>query len=390
MLGCECSRYLVRLHFSELHHSELLWCDFSSSSMQLVSHVNITPPGTPEPAVPIAFYDGRQDTFPPNVPPPPWENPVAPLAESSADEWVRSATRRAKNPQSQITLDYSSFVTLYHPRLRSLFSSRAGHGMRYHRAWPTISDADAISFTLEVDEVLRRRQSGVTGTVIDWGTVSNRIIEQWADRLMQIRFLLRHSIFDADADAREIREIVHRVWLLTYASLSPFLEMGSLLNLSSWDLVFAKPTFVDDNSVLANTSSSAFDRCVSSGNPLFTFSTTKPRATLQEFFLQESIETITGRICSDIGLTFAESADLHRATDLDIPSSKLVLDRWRARLDLLVEWLDWPVWLRCKEICNWDVRLQACLHDYELISGIKERMCYAHVARQRQGRPLAK
>ncbi|TFY69901.1 hypothetical protein EVJ58_g137 [Rhodofomes roseus] len=163
---------------------ELMWCDFQSPSIQLVSYLNVTAPGTP-------YWNGsgfpwpggpgrgpgrppedRPDHFapsadpddPPNKDPPqpprrgpgrdphggPFSGPPSPFASTSFPEWLRAATVRNLSPQPHVALDLGSFVTFYNPRYESLARARASQkGMREHRAWLNISDEDAAAVVRE-------------------------------------------------------------------------------------------------------------------------------------------------------------------------------------------------------------------------------------------------
>ncbi|KAI0917529.1 hypothetical protein AcV7_004860 [Taiwanofungus camphoratus] len=223
---------------------ELMWCDFNSPSIQLVSHLNITPPGTPPgntdqpfPSVPT----GPLPTGPRRGSGPrrPWGTP-SPLASVSFSEWTRAAAHRGLVPQPHVILDYSTFVTFYHPRLHSLVPAREGQRMRTHRIWPNISDADAQSVVAEMEEVVARLPWRGAGSGMDWGALARGIVEGWADRIVQLReFLANATAGLGDETGMNLTEALVTVRRLTYAPLNAYMDTASASsNTSAWDLFF--------------------------------------------------------------------------------------------------------------------------------------------------------
>ncbi|KZP03671.1 hypothetical protein FIBSPDRAFT_941396 [Athelia psychrophila] len=366
---------------------ELLWCDFTSPALEIVSHLNITVPGTSAadprgPGFPqrhsgseseLDYTDFPQRPFPVG---PGYPNPggprqdslgggtMAPLAVSSAGEWLRIATHRAFSPQPRIALDHSKLITFYHPRLTSLAPGRAGNGsditMRMHRVWTDISDGDAASVAAELDDVLSRDDSG-SGSGMDWGAAARGVVEHWASRLMQLRRGLNEAITAPDANATQVTLDVR---LLTYMPLSPYMAPGSAPNASGSALFFGKGTGTTPcaEGPLEFELESAFDRCTYSATGFASSRTFTPQETL----LQSSISAVLERVCFDVGAIFSESYDASSSASLhpslsdedDSKSRAITLDTliegWEARMNALVAWLDWTEWLRCDKACDWD------------------------------------
>ncbi|KAI0948579.1 hypothetical protein AcV7_010455 [Taiwanofungus camphoratus] len=109
-----------------------MWCDFNFPSIQLVSHLNITPPGTP-PVSPTEPRPSPSDRGPGtgrgSRPRRSW-GMQSPLAIGAFSGWIRAAAHRGHVPQSHVHLHYASFVTFYHPRLHSLTPARVGQSTR--------------------------------------------------------------------------------------------------------------------------------------------------------------------------------------------------------------------------------------------------------------------
>lgn len=365
--------------------SELLWCNMTSSTLEVVSHLNITVPGTSasrsrKPGGGRSPRPYRLEYDHPDLPRPPFPGGPggpggggprrrpwggggnrAPLAMSSADEWIRIATHRAFSPQPHITLDHSKLVTFYHPRLKSLAPGRAGNTMRMHRVWTGISDTDAAAVAAELDVVLARGESE-QGSGMDWGATARDVVEHWALRLLQLQSVLNEAI---NASALNATQVTLDVRLLSYTPLSPYMALGSAPNASGWDLFFGEnPELLE----------SGFSRCTYSISGFLT----GPALTPQETLLQSSVEQVMQRLCFDIGSIFSESYD---AASHSLNDSKAI-EGWVTRMNALVAWLDWTEWLRCEEVCDLDVSFIQFLYDVFLrsVDGVIRRLERVHYA----------
>ncbi|KAJ6488623.1 hypothetical protein C8R47DRAFT_1126322 [Mycena vitilis] len=346
---------------------ELVWCDFQSPKLQLVSHLNITPPGTPEgasfpdpprPRWPVDFETAAEDVDDPPERPPrrgpggggppgrgpgrdgPWRRPqISELALTGNLEWVRAASHRSFTPQPHLTLFYSDMVTYYHPRLTSLFADRIGLPMLAHRL-VNISSQDAQSVVEEVDDVLARRSAGEHGSGIDWGTTARDIVEYWGDRISHMHaYLLNASDPSSNATAA-----LPSIRTLSYTLINPYMQPGLTPNASGWELFFSVPGAVFG----INANITALERCTFQATGFLPHSQLTP----QELLLQISIESVLGRLCRDFGVIFAQSSDLVAAdSDADHrPSIQL----WTQRIDDLRQWLAWTTSLRCEDVCPLD------------------------------------
>ncbi|KAH9951457.1 hypothetical protein B0H21DRAFT_705704 [Amylocystis lapponica] len=334
---------------------EIMWCDFHSPSIQLVSHLNITPPGTPavDPNEPPPRLPGGPRPpgggSRPGPSRPPWRRETpSPLARDAYAEWIRAAAHRSLTPQAHVKLDYSSIVSFYNPRLRSLMDAREGQRMRTHRVWPNISKADADSVADELEDVLQRRGHG---SGMDWVALARGIVEEWGGRVVQMREFLWNATNALDEKTPvNMTETLAAVRRLAYSPLNPYMDTSAASNASAWD-VFFDP----HHSPLLHTphfaNTSALHRCMFSATGVLIHNN-HIHTTPQEVLLQGSIETVLARLCTDFGAIFAESMDV-----ADVPEDEdmvTFLQQWEVRMQTLMEWLDWTEWLRCDEICPWD------------------------------------
>ncbi|KZT74014.1 hypothetical protein DAEQUDRAFT_734889 [Daedalea quercina L-15889] len=353
---------------------ELMWCNFQSPSLQPISYLNVTAPGTPYwnssdsprwpggPGRGPGRDPGRRmennlaPAEPPNKDPPrrgpgrggPFSGLPSPFASTSFPEWLRAATVRNLSPQPHITLDYASLVTFYNPRYQSLVRARTTQkSMREHRAWPNISDEDAAAVVQEVEEVLSRPAG--EGSGMNWNLLARDIVGEWAGRTAQFREFLGNASKDGNLNATEATLAVRR---LAYSPLNPFMDTTTTSNSTAWTSFFdARPTFIglpDIPMLSANTS--ALERCKYAA----TSAMHNPRVplTAQERLLRTGVETVLGRVCSDYGSIFVESMDADEHAPVEV--TKALVANWESRIVALMEWLDWTEWLRCDEVCASD------------------------------------
>ncbi|KAJ7043228.1 hypothetical protein C8F04DRAFT_1287569 [Mycena alexandri] len=343
---------------------EIVWCDFQSPTLQLVSHLNITPPGTPEsdstPRAPRrnlvdveevellpsdAFLEDSLDDpaeRPPRRGPGDGDGPgrgpgrggpgrrprMSDLALTGTLEWPH------------LTLFYADMVTYYHPRLTSLAADRVGRSMYSHRLL-NISAQDALSVVQEVDEVLARRAAGDRGSGFDWGSTARGIVEYWGDRISHMRAYL-HNASNPDSNTTASLPAIRT---LAYTLLNPHMQPGLMPNASGWDLFFGLPSAVVPNP-FANIT--ALERCTYQATSFLS----QLRTTPQETLLQNSIESVLSRLCNEFGVIFAQSFDLVEAgSDIEHRS---FIQQWRRSVEHLMQWLDWTVWLRCENVCPLD------------------------------------
>ncbi|KAJ7074232.1 hypothetical protein C8F01DRAFT_1010492 [Mycena amicta] len=328
---------------------EVIWCDFDSPKLQLVSHLNITPPGTPEGSSPrfphpLAVDDEDPPERPPRRGPGRWPGRprMSELALTGTLEWVRAASHRSFSPQHHLTLFPSGMISFYHPRLTSLREDRADRPMHSHRLI-NISSADAMSVVQEMDDVIARFRAGDRGSGMDWGGTALGIVEYWGDRISHMHALLLNAS-NANANATALLPAIRT---LAYTLVNPYMQPGVTPNASGWELFFGISHVISAFGLDANVT--ALERCTRQTTG---FLSQLESLTSQEIFLQDSVETVLGRLCNDFGIIFAQSSDLVQGTSKAALGS--MIDQWRRQIEKLMEWLDWSVWLRCQDVCERD------------------------------------
>ncbi|EPQ57305.1 hypothetical protein GLOTRDRAFT_137659 [Gloeophyllum trabeum ATCC 11539] len=338
---------------------EVMWCDFSVG-LELISHLNITAPETPPlKDAPFPFPPPRHPTDDmqlnelelttsvmvknevvamdelPTRPPrrgpgsgrrPPWDRwERSPYVASSGFEWLRIATRRYQRPQPHVRLITSGLVTFYDPQFTSLIPTRTGSSMVQHRVWANVSEEDVNKAVDQLEEVLRRDDLW-TRRGIDWNLKAWDVMENWGDRLAQMREVLR------DDENRNDSAKVEEVRLLAYTLLDPYLDTGNMpryFNESDPDC-WLPPTM---------------SRCTSGQ----TITIPLHLLTSQERLLKASIETVLHNLCQMAGQILVSSMQAG-----SIEKNKELAAAWGQEVSELMDWLDWPMWVRCDEVCGWD------------------------------------
>lgn len=267
--------------------------------------------------------------------------------------------------------------------------------MREHRIWPNASEEDALSVLGELDTVLKRRHPG---SGLDWGALARRVVEHWADRLVQLHELLSNvtSTFGDGIDSElNITQALFAVRASTYSPINPYMDTGPASSVSARDMFFSlipqmsvnmpsghegershlkdmQRPFPHSRLLLRqHDNMTALQRCMGS----FTrFLDRNPHIhkTPQEELLQTSVERVLQRLCTDFGTIFAQSMDADDA--ISGADAAILFIRWNARIAALKEWLDWTEWLRCDAVCPRDVSASFFLYSW-CLSGVLQSVC---------------
>jgi len=213
--------------------------------------------------------------------------------------------------------------------------------MNSHRL-VNISSHDAQAVVNEVDDVLARRTAGELGSGLDWGATARGIVEYWGDRISHMHaYLLNASDTSVNTTAS-----LPAIRTLAYTLVNPYMQPGITPNASGWDLFFGLPTSLIPTAFAANTNITALERCTSQATGFLS----QTQITPQESLLRLSVESVLGRLCNDFGVIFAQSSDLVASTS----EVRSLIQQWTRRIEDLMQWLDWTVWLRCEDVCPLD------------------------------------
>jgi len=172
-----------------------------------------------------------------------------------------------------------------------------------------------------------------------WRTLAQVIQERFADRLLYVRYLLHQARLvaantSADAQAlSQLQSITAAVRKQLVISLSPYMPREGIGE-PAWFQATARG-------------------CATS----FTAQIPDAQFTKQERLLCYAVDEVLHEICrvyteawrDAFGLEVARTDETVGAT-VSLP----VLDKWRAVFDALIEWLDWPIWMKCDPACAVD------------------------------------
>lgn len=388
---------------------EMIWCNFSSPSVRLISHLNITAPLLPEQdeelmeqslASPTSYYPlppspTRSDraTDPANPPRPPvGRSPQErePFFRSQAWAWYSSATihygssgdgpGRGETHVKPITC---GFLNYYSPEFLSQAIPRAqeeqkslnltkdgfweGPGearsrtkaiqaltrRRRHHTLKDITQSDASIMRANSERVLRDLLSDSPGNCsgIDWSVMTNDIVQTYGSSL-----LLFLQTLEGFQILTTTNETLVREWMIdlrdkSHAFIMPFLEYP--------DEETRENVWTRDSNLFKETYSRCrfqFTRLLDPEEGIVLGS--------EESLLQWSVEETTGGICSvlvDIGLAVegiweakfnGPPKETSRSTTVNLEKEVL---RWTEGIEELMAWLGWAgEWVRCEQKCAWD------------------------------------
>ena len=381
---------------------ELIWCDFSSPSLRLVSRLNVSVPLLGYNRTSPLIKDPEKYKLPRSVadhgnevdddlPAPEWEIDWEhePFVASQQWDWFTSASRAyssedlASNRESSIRLLDTDPVSLYSPAYQGLMTKLAEHereqlNLTSDGFWQGVSDRqprrDAMNDLMrrrsrhsvgnlspqEVANFRREMEQMVTRLVsqnphdkhtISWSHTCEMIVNNFAKRLMQFRQLLQHNLVKErggpPVDSRQrfalLRERAHSL-------LMPFFEYPSETGTTSVENIEA-----------------SLDRCKRAFLPWpvqYEVHNAEPKG-LDHDFVGQAIEEVMDSVCSVLvgaGRSIEETWLRYFNHNLESPGneqlqrSRVEMRIWHNRIEELTAWLGWaPHWMGCDRICAWDV-----------------------------------
>ncbi|KAF8262595.1 hypothetical protein EI94DRAFT_1743210 [Lactarius quietus] len=281
------------------YHFEVMICDFLDA-MEVVTFLNLLPrnlttlPGIPSP-----------------MPPSGWRGSLPNISRTFPEAHHAGSWHDHAPGETRVRLDYSGLVTFYDPSLSSLVEARYGKD-RLHLRLEGISVLDSEKVRAELQSVLAREQAGGSG--IDWGSISQVIMERYGGRLEYLRFLLSSS-------TTTFGDTLER------AAVAPDVpkQLPASSNLS-WAAPIAR-------------------RCTTTQTSHISLAILTP----QEVRIHAAVENTLHEICRRLVLVWVEFFDVEAA---DKAGATDAIEAAHGHIDELMSWLEWSVWVRCEPGCS--------------------------------------
>ncbi|KAL8792051.1 MAG: hypothetical protein Q9195_005392 [Heterodermia aff. obscurata] len=361
---------------------ELIWCDFDSPSVRLVSRFNVS--------VPLLGYN-RTSLLPKKVdrdlfvadeerdlPAPDWEIDWEhePFVASQQWDWFTSASRSysvddlASAREPSIRLLDADFVSLYSPVYEELQSrlnllDREHLNLTADGLWLGVSDGGSRRKAVEAlgrrrarhsvgvispQEVARYREEMVQMVRrvtkqdhhhdVSWSHTCDLITDQFSKRLLRFQHLLQHGHLRGDESPVEVRRRFALLRERAHALLMPFFDYSPEMNYQS-----------------------SLDRCKGTYLPWAVQSDGDQR--LHDHFVGQAIEEVLDGICSvviGVGTSIERmwlqdfNGPIEKASDERLYRLRAETRIWKDKIEELTAWLGWaPHWMSCDRLCAWDV-----------------------------------
>ncbi|CAE6405771.1 unnamed protein product [Rhizoctonia solani] len=340
---------------------EIMYCDFYQG-IEVVSSLHILPteaghmpggppgkgPGGPPPPNKPNLSNGPPASPPARPPPhfpgeprpPNWKGALLPMGERSFQAFQAGAWHNRAPGEVRVRLDAARLVSLYDPALRSGIQTRKGLGKVQHRG-KGLSQEDIDTFRGWVIDSVQPDPPVTSG--VDWPALTTVIMDRYGSRLEYLQSLLNPDPLSANATA-----IVQDVRTQLMIILMPDLTPHSVPNNVTFTSSSAAAQYSQTRRREIRTNKwvkPILDHCSSylvSRLPYDTF-------TREERTLYAGVRGTLHEICRVLSLLWSEAYDpLPETRPIDL------VDRWRAQLDELMQWLDWPMWNKCTPECGID------------------------------------
>ena len=244
--------------------------------------------------------------------------------------------------EARIRLDYSGIVSAYDETYLSLVESRRGVPRSKHRLGD-ISDQDKERLRAEAQEVLSPKRPA---TRINWPSLFQAVVDRYAERLEELRYILRQSNVDP---VKIVAAARHKILVM----LTPYMVLPQTRSrqLHPSNEAAGRPV---GQSVLAGTSSQSGpdnDWMTRILNACARYATagilSRGELTTQEERLARSLDGVQKAICSSLTGIWETAFD---SADKPVFSGYMV-DEWRSEIEELMSWLDWHIWIKCDPPC---------------------------------------
>ena len=385
---------------------EVIWCNFSSPSIQLVSQLNASVPllgHNRTSSLTLSSNKGKRALTtidrptPDDLPAPDWEIDWdhEPFVASQQWDWFTSISRTYSSDNLASARDLSTrllaadVVSLYSPEfekhlaalvrderehfnltlgghlhdddspesrrdtVKRLLRRRAGHRVG------NISAHEIGEFRTNVKLMVTRVVSKASEdaqrwSAISWSHTSDMIVDNFAQRLMKLQQLLEEgegstgegeSQYSTRKSFASLRERAH-------ALLMPFFEYSSHPEVA-----------LGSEKIQAS-----LDRCKRQYLPPFTYqeqSETAIEGSTRGGYIGQAIEEVMHNICvvlvgmgNSIEMTWLQNFNgkIQNPSKEQQQTFRVEIRTWHRKIEELTAWLGWaPHWMGCDRLCEWDV-----------------------------------
>lgn len=220
-------------------------------------------------------------------------------------------------------LDFSRFITFFDPKLKSLVERRRGQRREQYRARGiSMPDLDSIRSTID----LAYSDWDDTGSGVDWGSIVRTIQDRYAQRLELIDGLLQHG--------GGVVEVATRVREQILTLLTPYISFEAYEGDIRDRRDLAGPIAYRCSTTLTEWIESRLDASM----------------TPSERLIKASIEDVQHEICRVISEIWIDAFTIEE--EIDLRKISRSVGEWRAEVQKLMEWLDWPMWVKCNPRCD--------------------------------------
>ena len=182
-----------------------------------------------------------------------------------------------------------------------------------------------------LDQVLGPENQG--GSSVDWSSIIRVIIHRHADRIEALQYLLNK----AQPDLKETFEYISSM-------------------LTPYTLNAVRPPLTPSSASPLSWAAPNFELCATA-HTRFVRRSLLAKLTQSERLIHESIEGVSREICRVLVGIWAEGVEL--GLDSPLPSTSrdasAVAASWSGKIDNLMKWLDWSVWVQCRPTCSFEV-----------------------------------
>ena len=247
----------------------------------------------------------------PSTPPPGWKGSLPNIgnAVGHAGSWHNTFPGDLR-----VHVEPAHMLTFFDPAFASLVPSRRALSRDHYRL-QNISSVDVARAREDIAEMFARDAGERSG--VDWTSLAQTVQDRFAERLPYLRYLLHAPVQNVTAHAAAVRQQF-------ITSLIPYMPRKSV----------GEPAWFAETA----------NGCRAS----FTGHLPVSRFTKQEHVLHNAVDEVLHEVCRVLTSAWSEAFDVE---EKGVAVASTLLAKWKNEVDALVEWLDWPVWMRCEPGC---------------------------------------